>query len=188
MNQWLLAPVVLSLLLTACPTDTAPKISADEQVRRALNALKAAPFYKVNAVAESPLFDHPTVYSIEYQAPDHYHVKMNGGPEVIVIGDKSWGYDTTESKWVVLVKPNPDPRSLLTPFEPGEITGFAYVKFDPNFDGCELFSAKYDSLSIDVCIVPKTVALRYIEFRDGSGLISHIYSYKTPISINPPSP
>jgi hypothetical protein len=187
MNRLMFTPLALSLLLTACPTDTDPEISADEQVRRAFNAIKAASHYRINGVAESSLFDKPTIYNIDYQAPDRYHVTMHNGPEVIVIGDKSWGYDSTESKWIVLAKPNPDPRSLLTPFEPGEITGFAYVKFDPNFDGCELLRAKYDKLSFDVCIVPKTVDLRYLEFRDDTGLISHIYSFKTPISINPPS-
>ncbi len=171
----------ISFVMMAC--NTSAELSADEQVRRALNATITAPFYTVDAGAASSLFPNVTSYSIQYQAPDRYHLKMVNGPEVIVINNQSWGYEKDSGAWIVLAKPNPDPKTLLSQFEPGEVTGFVFIE---QLSNCNLFKANLGGITMKVCVVPKTGHVWEIALSDEYGTIDQLYDFEKPVSVVAP--
>jgi hypothetical protein len=180
MKKQLIVALMVSLLLTSCPVNDT-NLSADEQVRRALNATIAAPHYVVDAATATSTGG--AAWTVEYQAPDRYHVKMDKGPEIIVIGNKSWGYDPDKG-WITLVKPIPDPKSLLIQFEPSEIVGFTFTQHKPL--GCELFKGDLGAIRLEVCIVANTTQVKELVLRDGTGTLSQLYDFNKPVSISAP--
>jgi hypothetical protein len=171
--------LTIALLIGACGQNTP---SPDEIVRRALNLVKLAPHYVVKGTAISDLDPNTVHWTARHQAPDRYHVTM-GTTEVIVIGNRSWAYDSDKG-WIPTGKPNPDPLKLTKLYAPEDVIGVKY--------GGKQNGTNYDWFVIDegidvtFYIDPTTGRLMSWDIAGDSGAIAFRYDYNTPVSISPP--
>lgn len=171
--------VFIPLALNACQHNTP---SPDEVVRQAINRLPQSAHYVATGSSSASLSGEIIRYTIRYQAPDRYYVKMEDGPEAIVIGNQGWAYFEEEG-WKPGNLPEPHPRQLALPIDPGVIVGAMYQgKSKSGFDIYFLGSER----ELTFFIEGATGLLRSLVLAGGDGITLHDYDYQTPVTINPP--
>lgn len=175
-STWLL----VLLVLAACEYQSQP--NPDEAVRQAFNLMKQAPYYTQNFSATDSSTEI-TRYTVRYQSPDRYQVQMEGGPEVIVIGQQAWGNDPDQG-WIALSQPNPDPKTLSEPIKPGELSGFRFTG-KQNATGFDIYVLGQEQ-NLTVFVNPATGRLQELFMDEDGGSISMTVEYQTPVHIQRP--